>query len=111
MFRSIPIPISITDQNILESLKGSSYDGKKSPKGSGTLKDQIQNQRQKVRQGRERNILSQSFTLVKSEENIFKAGDQKWRSEIKDLNESFSKLPPIPLKKKVKSSGQSFMVE
>ena len=43
------------------------------------------------------------------EKELWESGD--WRENIKDLNASFSKLPPICKENKVAGNGQAFVVE
>ena len=47
--------------------------------------------------------------LMENEKELWESGD--WRENIKDLNSSFSKLPPICKDNKVAASGQAFVVE
>lgn len=47
--------------------------------------------------------------LMEVEKELWESGD--WRENIKDLNSSFSKLPPICKDNKVATSGQAFVVE
>lgn len=47
--------------------------------------------------------------LMEVEKELWESGD--WRENIKDLNSSFSKLPPICKDNKVAASGQAFVVE
>ena len=47
--------------------------------------------------------------LMEVEKELWESGD--WRDNIKDLNSSFSKLPPIIKDNKVATSGQAFVVE
>ena len=46
--------------------------------------------------------------LMDVEKELWESGD--WRENIKDLNSSFSKLPPICKENKVATSGQAFVV-
>ena len=47
--------------------------------------------------------------LMDVEKELWESGD--WRVNIKDLNASFSKLPPIIKENKVANSGQAFVVD
>ena len=47
--------------------------------------------------------------LMDGEKELWESGD--WRENIKDLNSSFSKLPPICKENKVSGNGQAFVVE
>ena len=47
--------------------------------------------------------------LMENEKELWESGD--WRENIKDLNSSFSKLPPICKDNKVDAIGQAFVVE
>ena len=47
--------------------------------------------------------------LMENEKELWESGD--WRENIKDLNSSFSKLPPICKDNKVAANGQAFIVE
>ena len=47
--------------------------------------------------------------LMEVEKELWESGD--WRDNIKDLNASFSKLPPICKENKVATSGQAFVVD
>ena len=53
---------------------------------------------------------TEDVALVEGEVEVIQSGN--WRDEIKDLGESFSRLPPINQNKKViPGKGQSFYVE
>ena len=49
------------------------------------------------------------YILMEVEKELWESGD--WRDNIKDLNSSFSKLPPICKENKVAANGQAFVVE
>ena len=49
------------------------------------------------------------IALMDVEKELWESGD--WRENIKDLNASFSKLPPICKENKVAGNGQAFVVE
>ena len=51
----------------------------------------------------------QEKVLMDVEKELWESGD--WRVNIKDLNASFSKLPPIIKENKVANSGQAFVVD
>ena len=51
----------------------------------------------------------QEKVLMDVEKELWESGD--WRDNIKDLNASFSKLPPICKENKVATSGQAFVVD
>ena len=46
---------------------------------------------------------------MEGEKELWETGD--WRDHVKDLNCSFSKLPPINRGKKIAGRGQAFVVE
>ena len=46
---------------------------------------------------------------MEGEKELWETGD--WRDHVKDLNGSFSKLPPINRGKKIAGKGQAFVVE
>ena len=47
--------------------------------------------------------------FMEGEKELWETGD--WRDHVKDLNGSFSKLPPINRGKKIAGKGQAFVVE
>ena len=48
--------------------------------------------------------------MVEGEKELWETDD--WREHVKDLNASFSKLPPISRdKKRVEGKGESFVVD
>lgn len=73
------------------------------------LRSAMKAKRQEIKA--EQNRLSSSLTtaLCKSEESVLQ--NKKWMDEIKDLNSSFGKIPPITTKKKVCNKGQSYYVD
>jgi len=66
--------------------------------------------RERLRRRQEDELNSSvNVPLCKSEEEVLKKKD--WMKEVKDLNGSFSKLPPISCQRKVAATGQSFYVQ
>ena len=51
----------------------------------------------------------EDLVLHEVEKELWQSGD--WRDNIKDLNSSFSKLPPICKENRVVGNGQSFVVD
>eukprot|EP00095_Tigriopus_kingsejongensis_P010923 maker-scaffold238_size242079-snap-gene-1.23 protein:Tk10923 transcript:maker-scaffold238_size242079-snap-gene-1.23-mRNA-1 annotation:"purine catabolism regulatory family" len=60
------------------------------------LKEAIQNKRNEIKRENDRLSSSMNTPLCKSEEVLLQ--DKRWMSQIKDLNHSFEKIPPIELK-------------
>ncbi|XP_059084899.1 uncharacterized protein LOC131881921 [Tigriopus californicus] len=73
------------------------------------LREAIQNKRNEIKRESDRLNSSMTTPLCRSEEALLQ--DKKWMSQVKDLNHSFEKIPPISLQRKVCSKGQSYYVD
>lgn len=73
--------------------------------GRDLLKETIRAKRHEMR--KEQDKLSSSLTtaLCKSEEAIL--ADSKWMEQVKDLNNSYGKVPPINSRSKVNSGNNA----
>jgi len=124
--RSLPSapPVSLTDQKFIEqavrnievkkkvSLSGSSpnlSDLSKKERRKLSLRKAMQEKRMEVQEGDDQHGKIKDKVLCDVEKELWDSGD--WRDQIKDLNSSFSKLPPISKGKKVvEGKGQAFII-
>lgn len=74
------------------------------------LRETIKNKRNEIQREQEKLNSSLTTPLCKSEEAILQ--NRKWMSEVKDLQGSFEKIPPISSNKKiVGDKSQAYYVD
>ena len=118
---SFPPPVSETDQKFVENLAKNLSKIKvrrnSLPDALHSFKEQHQSRqktklREKIIEGK-RNMQEyeekKEKMFLEGEKEMWESGD--WRDHVKDLNCSFSKLPPINRGKKIAGKGQAFVVE
>ena len=124
-FDAFPPPVSEADQKFVESLERNVAKIKARRKSlPGTIKssedDEEARKKLPVNNELRKKILEGKKDLQKHEEKkekVFMEGEKElwesgdWRDHVKDLNGSFSKLPPINRGKKIAGKGQAFVVE
>ena len=122
-----PPPVSETDQKFVEGLSKSVAKMKvrriSLPGAINTSEESLKKRKSKIPVNNElrKKILEGKKDLEKHEEKkekVFMEGEKSlwetgdWREHVKDLNCSFSKLPPINRGNKiVQGKGQAFVVE
>ena len=124
---TFPPPVSETDQKFVEKLSENvgkinirrrSLPGAINPSEEEVKKRKSKipvniELRKKILEGKkdlQKHEEKKEKTFMEGEKELWQSGD--WRDHVKDLNASFSKLPPINRGKKiVEGRGQSFVVE
>merc|ERR1711941_104376 len=88
---------------ILETIK--EIKDRKKVKANSGLRRKIEAAKKEMK-GTDESSEKSVTVLMDVEKELWESGD--WRDNIKDLNSSFSKLPPICKENKVATSGQAF---
>ena len=112
----LPPPVSVTDKNFIEEISENlkkikkrktslqlEKEENKERKSSLQLRKTLRDNKKEMEERKEK-------VMVEGEKELWEIGD--WREHVKDLNASFSKLPPITRDKRmVKGKGESFVVD
>jgi len=129
---ALPPPISVTDQAFIEKLsegvgriqlarqRSSSLPPgqaeaqlKRIEEENGAKKskiaEEVRRKKEEARAKERRQEKEKEKVMSSGEKELWESGD--WRDHVKDLNASFSKLPPISKGKKKRGRGEAFTVE
>ena len=112
----LPPPVSMTDLMFIEEI---SENLRKIRQRRKSLQFETENRthhrksfdlRRSLKEDKKEMEKKKEKVLVGGEKELWEAGS--WREHIKDLNSSFSKLPPISRQKKsIEGCGESFFVD
>eukprot|EP00090_Calanus_glacialis_P043723 TRINITY_DN77468_c0_g1_i1.p2 TRINITY_DN77468_c0_g1~~TRINITY_DN77468_c0_g1_i1.p2 ORF type:complete len:118 (-),score=47.87 TRINITY_DN77468_c0_g1_i1:59-412(-) len=112
----LPPPVSFTDLHFIEEI---SENLKKIERRRKSLQLEEEGNRERksslhlrktLKQDKKEMLEKKEKVMVDREKELWETGD--WREHVKDLNASFSKLPPISReKKRVEGKGESFVVD
>ena len=112
----LPPPVSVTDMKFIEEISENLKEIKKRSKylqlenvGNRERKSSLQ-LRKTLRENKKEMEERKEKVMVEGEKELWETDN--WREHVKDLNASFSKLPPISRdKKRVEGKGESFVVD